>query len=115
MYIIGLSLELAKEEVLSQKQFFGQYGRVRKIVINKEKPFVDQLNSQVTYSAYITYQSFIEAALAILSVDKYELESRQLKASFGMTKYCSFFVNNSPCNNADCLYLHKITDDTHFQ
>lgn len=28
-----------------------------------------------------------------------------------MTKYCSFFINNSPCINQDCLYLHKIAED----
>lgn len=114
VYVIGLSQALAWEDILTQKQFFGQYGRVRKVVINKEKPFVDQNNLQVTYSAFITYQSFIEAALAILAVDQCVVEQTQLKASFGMAKYCTFFVNNAPCNNFDCLYLHKVSWDWYF-
>ena len=36
------------------------------------------------------------------------------RASFGTTKYCTYFLRNLPCNNPDCMYLHELgeTDDS---
>lgn len=31
-----------------------------------------------------------------------------MRASFGMTKYCSFFLRKIQCPNSDCLYLHEV-------
>ena len=28
-----------------------------------------------------------------------------------MTKYCTFFINNNPCINSECLYLHKLAEE----
>lgn len=94
VYLIGIPPSIAQEEKLMQKEFLGQYGRIRKIVINREKPFTDAQTNSVTFSAYITFKNFIEAALAILSIDKCTFDNKTIKASFGMTKYCSFFINN---------------------
>jgi hypothetical protein len=46
--------------------------------------------------------------VAILAIDGFEYNRRILKASYGMTKYCSFFIKSLPCPNDDCLYLHKM-------
>lgn len=34
-----------------------------------------------------------------------------LKASFGTSKFCQFFMNGQKCTNKDCLYLHEIRCD----
>jgi hypothetical protein len=34
-----------------------------------------------------------------------------LRASFGTTKFCTFFLRGSECSNPDCLYLHSVGDD----
>jgi hypothetical protein len=33
------------------------------------------------------------------------------RASFGTTKYCSFFLRNLPCTNPECMYLHELGGD----
>ena len=35
-----------------------------------------------------------------------------IKASYGTTKYCAFFLKDQHCPNTDCLYLHHIAKDT---
>ena len=32
-------------------------------------------------------------------------------ASFGTTKYCTYFLRNLPCNNPDCMYLHELGNE----
>jgi len=34
-----------------------------------------------------------------------------IRASFGTTKYCSYFLNDEKCLNPECLYLHSIDDN----
>jgi hypothetical protein len=34
-----------------------------------------------------------------------------LRASFGTTKYCTYFLRNAPCNNTDCMYLHDLGEE----
>jgi len=36
---------------------------------------------------------------------------RLIRASFGTTKYCSYFLNNEDCLNPDCVYLHRYGED----
>ncbi len=86
----------------------GQYGTVKKIVVNKDNPFKNNFYRQSFYSAYVTYENKIEASIAILCLDGLKLQNSVLKASFGMTKYCSFFINNQVCPNGQCYFLHKI-------
>ena len=91
-------------------EYFGQYGIIQFVTINKEKVF--QTESQgLCYSAYITYQSCQDASIAILAVDDFHYESRLIRASFGRTKYCKFFLKNSQCLNKDCPYQHYYSDN----
>ena len=46
----------------------------------------------------------------ILEVSGMSLEGNTIHASFGTTKYCSFFLRGVHCNNAECLYLHCMAD-----
>ena len=39
LYVIGLSPNVAKEETLRRFEYFGQYGRILSVTINKEKAF----------------------------------------------------------------------------
>jgi hypothetical protein len=42
----------------------------------------------------------------ILALDGFFLENRNIRASYGTSKYCSAFIKNVRCNNPDCTYLH---------
>lgn len=112
VYIIGLSEIIADEDKLRDADYLGQYGVIRKIVVNRDKPFNRNSREGPSYSAYVTFATEEEAAIAILAIDGLEYDRRAIKASFGMTKYCSFFIKNLPCPNDDCLYLHKTAKES---
>lgn len=101
VYIICIPQKYADENVLSRKEFFGQFGFIKKIVVNKRASVIES-----TASAYITYNNEDEARLCIQEVDESILEGKVLKCTYGTTKYCSFFLKGVPCQNNECMYLH---------
>lgn len=46
----------------------------------------------------------------ILALDGFYMEGRNIRASYGTSKYCSAFIKNVRCNNPDCTYLHCMGD-----
>lgn len=111
VYVIGLSASLANREKLSKWEYFGQYGNIIKIVVNKNKAYNQNSPHGPSYSAYVTFSKPSEASIAILSLDETMIDNHLIRASFGTTKYCSFFLKGIECNNKDCLYLHKFAED----
>jgi len=39
VYVINLSPQIAKDDLLSKYEYFGQYGKIVSITINKEQTF----------------------------------------------------------------------------
>lgn len=97
--------------MLIRYEYFGQYGNITKIVINKSHAYNPDGPNGPSFSAYVSYQSYQEAAIAILSVDNIVVDNHLLRASFGTTKYCSFFLKGADCPNKDCLYLHELSKE----
>lgn len=110
VYVIGLSYKLANKEILQKPEYFGQYGSIAKVLTNKTKGLGPNSYYENCYSSYIYYNNPNEAALAILAVDNFKIETHYLKTSFGRTKFCSYFLRNLKCLNKDCFYLHKLAD-----
>ncbi|GMI94292.1 hypothetical protein like AT3G45630 [Hibiscus trionum] len=108
VYIVGLPLNLADEELLQRRDYFGQYGKVLKVSMSRTAAGVIQQFPNNTCSVYITYSKEEEAIRCIQSVHGFILDGRSLKACFGTTKYCHAWLRNVPCTNPDCLYLHEI-------
>ncbi|KAL2508542.1 RNA binding (RRM/RBD/RNP motif) family protein [Forsythia ovata] len=108
VYIVGLPLNLADEDLLQCKEYFGQYGKVLKVSISRTAAGAIQHFTNSTCSVYITYSKEEEAVRCIQSVHGFVLEGRSLRACFGTTKYCHAWLRNVPCSNPDCLYLHEI-------
>jgi CCR4-NOT transcription complex subunit 4 len=112
VYIIGLSSNLIKiESQLKSYEYFGQYGKIIKLVINKDKTYNSNGPYGPSYACYITYSSEAESSLAILSLDNCTIDKHEIKASYGTTKYCLNFLKNAICKNKDCMYLHKLADE----
>ncbi|KAI3507833.1 hypothetical protein L1887_22828 [Cichorium endivia] len=107
VYIVGLPLNLADEDILQRKEYFGQYGKVLKVSISRTAAGSIQHFANNTCSVYITYSKEDEAVRSIQSVHGFVLEGRPLRACFGTTKYCHAWLRNMPCTNPDCLYLHE--------
>ncbi|KAK7345607.1 hypothetical protein VNO77_16214 [Canavalia gladiata] len=106
VYIIGLPLSHADEEVLQRKDYFGRYGKVLKVSISRTANGIIQHSANNSCCVYITYSKESEAVRCIQSVHCFVLEGRPLRACFGTTKYCHAWLRNVPCSNKDCLYLH---------
>ena len=111
VYIIGLSSNIAHREKLNKYEYLGQYGTIIKIVVNRNKAY--NLNSPhgPSYSAYVTYSKPYEASIAILSLDDKMIDNHIIRASFGTTKYCSYFLKGIECTNKECLFLHKLAGE----
>eukprot|EP01035_Chromulina_nebulosa_P019893 gene19893-25848_t len=102
------SSQCTSEEVLRKPEFFGQYGKIGKVVLHRSQV---HSASHGTVSAYVTFVHREDAKAAIQALDGHWIDGCLLRASFGTTKYCNNFVRGVPCNNPDCVYLHEIGDD----
>ena len=111
VYIIGLSSSIAIKEKLNKYEYLGQYGTIVKTVVNKNKAYNQNNPHGPSYSAYVTFSKPSEASIAILSLDDKMIDNHLIRASFGTTKYCSYFLKGIECNNKDCLFLHKWADE----
>ena len=112
VYVIGLSSSIANRDKLLRYEYFGQYGSIVKIVVNKNKAYNQNSPNGPSYSAYVTFSKPCEASIAILSLDETMVDNHLVRASFGTTKYCSFFLKGIECTNKDCLFLHKLADES---
>ncbi|KAM3202342.1 putative protein isoform X1 [Capsicum annuum] len=108
VYIVGLPLSLADEDLLQRKEYFAQYGKVLKASMSRTAAGAIQQFPNNTCSVYITYSKEEEAVRCIQSVHGFNLDGRPLRACFGTTKYCHAWLRSVPCTNPDCLYLHEI-------
>ncbi|XP_056854898.1 uncharacterized protein LOC130506005 isoform X2 [Raphanus sativus] len=108
VYIVGLPLNLADEDLLHHKEYFGQYGKVLKVSMSRTSSGAIQQFPNDTCSVYITYAKEEEAVRCIQAVHGFTLDGKSLKACFGTTKYCHAWLRNAACVNPDCLYLHEV-------
>lgn len=44
----------------------------------------------------------------ILALDGFYMDGRNIRSSYGTSKYCSAFIKNVRCNNPECTYLHQM-------
>jgi len=99
---------LYNQDILSSKEYFGQYGHILKIVLVSKE---DKIQKRKTNSAYLTFQNEEQAAYCILTVDSIKINDHLVRAFFGTTKYCTHFLNNFKCFNEDkCMFLHHLAD-----
>jgi len=109
VYITNLALSAAKEETLRKPEYFGKFGKIVKTIVNRSNIYSGPQGPSV--SAYVTYQQNRDAYTAIKATDGTIKDGRLLRASFGTTKYCSYFLRNTRCPNPDCMYLHDLGRD----
>jgi len=117
VYVTGLNPRIREEELLATlrgDQYFGQYGRILKIVVNKRT--AQGSPGQVHHSppqdsqglgVYVTFSNKSEAEKCIAAVDGSENGDRTLRATYGTTKYCSAYLRNETCPNKNCMFLHE--------
>ena len=132
VYVVGIGPRFAKEEVspdsyplspasneyalklissLRSIDYFGQYGRISKIVLVKRTPPGGQAP---VVGLYITYHRREDAARCITAVDGTASPgggSDIMRASYGTTKYCMSFLRGVNCTDHNCMNLHEWGDE----
>jgi len=110
IYISGIPESIASVDILENDDFLGQYGKIQKASICKAKVFKSGQINDGTYSAYITYYNVYDASLALMCIDEFCFEGSILKASYGTTKFCTFYLKELECPNSNCLFFHQEPD-----
>jgi hypothetical protein len=109
IHVQGLPRSLNSERLLESQKYFGQYGTIKNIILCKK---INPENNKEVYSVYITYGNEIQAAIAISCVDSLLIEGKIIRAFFGTTKYCNYFLNSTTCPNRNkCIFLHELAAD----
>ena len=105
----GFPDSMADKNLLIQPAYFGQFGKILKIVLVSKN---DENTKKKSNSAYITFSTNEEAAYAVLVMDSLLIENNLVRCFFGTSKYCIHFLNNIECYNKEkCMYIHSIADD----
>ncbi|KAL6454506.1 MOT2 General negative regulator of transcription subunit 4 [Candida maltosa Xu316] len=114
VYVTGLNPPCNPDDlhsILRSDKYFGQYGKISKIVINKKTP-----NPQTTSAhhhqnpglvVYVTFARKEDALKCITELDGSLCDGRVLRAAHGTTKYCSSYLRGHPCPNPNCMFLHE--------
>ncbi|KAF8654128.1 hypothetical protein AX16_003659 [Volvariella volvacea WC 439] len=114
VYVVGIGPRFAKEELiptLRSNEYFGQYGKITKIVLVKRTP---SGGGAPIVGLYITYYRKEDAARAIAAVDGATSPGggrEVMRASYGTTKYCMTFLRGVTCNDHSCMNLHEWGDE----
>ncbi|OCH89107.1 hypothetical protein OBBRIDRAFT_41131 [Obba rivulosa] len=114
VYVVGIGPRFAKEELiptLRSNEYFGQYGKISKIVIVKRTP---PGGRAPVVGLYITYHRREDAARAIAAVDGAPSPGggqEIMRASYGTTKYCMAFLRGVNCADHGCMNLHEWGDE----
>lgn len=111
IFVRGLPAQLMNQKLLAEKEFFGQYGKIKSIAISKLKfP-----NSNQKRTVNITFSKISEASTALICTNNLTINHTRLKVSFGTSKYCIHYLSGFKCKHKRCPYAHKTPKDgTHF-
>jgi len=107
VYAVGLPPTVGAEDNLRKPDYFGQYGKIAKIVVNRSQANIGDPR-RASVSAYVTFVHKEDTLACILAMDGFHMEGRNVRASYGTSKYCSAFIKNMRCNNPQCTYLHEM-------
>jgi len=113
VYVVGLQPSIREEEILQTlrgDKYFGQYGKIIKIVVSKAKQG-DIGPSGSSLGVYVTFAKKEDAARCIAAVNGSQNGDRVLRAQLGTTKYCSAYLRNEICTNKQCMFLHEPGDN----
>ncbi|KAI8882815.1 hypothetical protein K501DRAFT_250702 [Backusella circina FSU 941] len=111
VYVLNVSSKYASPE----SDIFKKFGKINKVVISKRTlPLHGAGGGTGSTSAvgiYVTFARKEDAAKAIDELNGMELEGKSIRASYGTTKYCTYYLRHMSCPNPNCMYLHEPGDD----
>ena len=106
--VISLLIKLLQLiPTLRSNDYFGQYGKISKIVIVKR---TSTSRKSPVIGLYVTYHRKEDAARCIGAVDGALSPGGGgdfMRASYGTTKYCMTFLRGQTCSDHGCMSLHE--------
>ncbi|CAO2656004.1 Nn.00g048070.m01.CDS01 [Neocucurbitaria sp. VM-36] len=111
VYVTGLTPTIREDRLLDTLRgddYFGQYGKIIKIVVSKAR---ENAHHQQSVGVYVTFARKQDAEACIKAVDGSQNGDRTLRAQYGTTKYCSAYLRGEQCNNRNCMFLHEPGED----
>ncbi len=78
--MLGLPAKVCSEEILKQSDYFGQYGKIFKVVVNRRPQA--SAGSSIVGGVYITYHKKEDALKAIEAVDGSVCDGRVIRYEF---------------------------------
>ena len=111
LYVIGIPKKYGQENTVRMNKFFGQYGKITRVLINNQTK--DYYEQQGQCAVYIWYESIESVAIALKCLNGLRIGQGTLKCSFGTSKYCMNFLKEAHCDskldgNQSCPFIHKI-------
>lgn len=116
VYVIGLSLTLAREEVIRRPDMFGRFGRIIRALVNRSHPFNADAPGGPSISAYVQYARDADALSAVRGMSNAVYDGREIRCAIATTKYCDALLRNAQvsdpaatyhCGNPQCMYYHS--------
>lgn len=113
VYVTGLNPPCNPDDlhsVLRSDKYFGQYGKILKIVINKKTPNPTTTHHHHSHPGLVVYVTFAKKEDALKCINELDgslCDGRILRAAHGTTKYCSSYLRGHPCPNPNCMFLHE--------
>ncbi|KAI9320297.1 RING/Ubox like zinc-binding domain-containing protein [Zopfochytrium polystomum] len=112
IYIVGLPSKYATEEAVRSPDFFGQYGKITRIMLSRKghahQPLIPNLPQN---GVYVQYTRKEDAIRAIESVDGTIFDGKPMRVTYGTTRYCPNFLKNPPCQTSGCLLAHEPAEE----
>lgn len=110
VYVIGLSLTLAREEYLRRNDMFGRFGRILRILVNRTHTYNADAPGGPSISAYLLFARDIDASAASRGMNNVVFDGRELRCAIACLKYCDVYSKSGMhCGNANCMYAHEET------
>lgn len=110
VYVLGLPNKICNEDSLRTQEYFGQFGKIIRVMVNKRGhghvPLLSQVPSNNT-GVYITYARKEDATKAIEAIDGSVYDGKIIRATYGTTKYCTYYLKGQQCQNPGCSFLHE--------
>ena len=82
VYTVGLAMDICHEDVLKGAEYFGQFGKLVKISVNRTNQYVSTQTTKQhgpTGSAYVTFKRSDDALKCIKSIDGETWKGRQVR------------------------------------
>lgn len=95
-------------ETLRSPDFCAKYGEIKNISLDL-KYFQD--DPPETYRIFLHYSSKLSAAKAVLALNGFQISNSRLVSEYMVSNFCGNFLENRPCRNRACKFLHDYPSD----